>query len=359
VKPANDGHQGVDIQALMRALPVSGLEPQCLASIGGLTDVPKDQRWQEIIDLLEPPAGQRIPFIDPAKALEKLSRRQGVALDDAQARSRQAVARMKNDVTQDRWVNFFNDLEPESPECLPVFDFVAWLRIEIHLANHHSGTLSLNAQERKERAGERLLVPSDIIDFFEKAAQVSTSTPLFRGPDNWHEPWPLESLPDLPPPKAMIEFVPGAPWAALDHWDDWNGPSNPFMLWRESMRPIALELEKALGKPVYYFADLDDQFDDDYVHRFLVLHWCCTWKPESAYIRYLVKISGASNVEELKAALIDPVNFTQPFKMNSAFVGLETLGARWLCVLKRLIFHPPQGTGVKCHLCIRTADQAC
>jgi hypothetical protein len=26
----------------MRALPISGLKPQCLASIGGLIDVPKD-----------------------------------------------------------------------------------------------------------------------------------------------------------------------------------------------------------------------------------------------------------------------------------------------------------------------------
>jgi hypothetical protein len=106
VKPFNDDHHRVDIQALMRALPVSGLGPQCLASIGGLIDAPKDQRWREIIDLLEPPAGQCVPYIEPAKAIEKLLRRQGVSLDDAQARSREIVIRMRCDVADDLWVNF-------------------------------------------------------------------------------------------------------------------------------------------------------------------------------------------------------------------------------------------------------------
>ena len=319
---------GADIEALMRALPVSGLEPQCLASIGGLIDVPKDQRWREIIDLLEPPAGQRVPYIEPAKAIEKLLRHQGIAPEVAQAQARETVFRMKNEVAGDRWVNFFDDYEPESPECLPVSDFVGWVRKERDRIIQHSTTVPKSANDLNERASEHLLVPSEIVDFFEQAAEVATSTSTFRGPDNWHEPWSLENLPAFPPPKAMIEFVPGAPWADLDNWEDWNVPSNPFILWRESIRPIALELERALGEPVYYFADLEDELDDDDVHRFLVLHWCCTWKPESAYVRFLVKVSGAGNVEELKAALIDPVNFTQPFKMNSAFVGLETLNCR-------------------------------
>jgi hypothetical protein len=328
VKPAIAGHLGVDIKALMRALPISGLEPQCLASIGGLIDAPKDQRWREIIDLLEPPAGQRVPYIEPAKAIEKLLRRQGVAPDDAQARSREAAVRMRADLADDHWVNFYDDLEPESPECLPVSEFVAWVRKEGDRSIQLSATVSNRAQEPDGRASEHLLVPPEILAFFEQAAEVAISTPTFRGPDNWHEPWSLESLPAFPPPKAMIEFVPGAPWADMDNWNDWNVLSNPFNLWREAIRPVALKIEKALGEPVYYFADLDDELDDDDVHRFLVLHWCCIWKPESAYVRFLVKVSGASNVEELKAALIDPVNFTQPFKMNSAFVGLETLNCR-------------------------------
>jgi hypothetical protein len=70
VKPFNDDHHGVDVQALMRALPVSGLEPEWVASVGGLIDVADDQGWREIIHFLEPPAGQRFPYIDPVKTIE-------------------------------------------------------------------------------------------------------------------------------------------------------------------------------------------------------------------------------------------------------------------------------------------------
>ena len=326
--PTNDDHRGVDVQALMRALPISGLEPQCLASIGGLVGVPKDQRWREAIDFLLPPAGQRVPYIEPGKAIGKLLRRQGVAPDDAQARSREAMVRMRIDVADDRWVNFYDYLEPESPECLPVSDFVAWVRKEHDQSIRLSATAPTTEQELNRQASEHLLVPLEILDFFEQATDVVTSTPMFRGPDNWDNPWSLESLPALPPPNAMIEFVPGAPWADMDDWGDWKATDNPFMRWREAIRPVALELEKSLGETVYHFADLNGDIDDDDVHRFLVLHWCCTWKPESAYVRFLVKVSGASSVEELKAALIDPDNYTHPFKMNCSFVGMETLTCR-------------------------------
>jgi hypothetical protein len=315
----------VDIAALMRVLPISGLEPEWVASIGGFIEVPKTRDWQERIWLLEPPAGTRVPYIRPVDALEKLLRRQGVSPEDAQARAREAVTRMKDDVTEDRWVNFFDDFEPESPECLPVPDFVAWLRNESRRVDQLAADLKLDAQGFKELASEALLVPSDIADFFEQASEVTTCTPMFRGPDNWNEPWSLEDLPALPPPKAMIEFVPGAPWADIDDWGDWKVTDNPFLRWREAIRPVALELKKALGEPVYYFADLNSDIDDDDVHRFLVLHWCCTHKPESAYVRYLLKISGAKDVEDLKAALIDPASYTLPFKMNSSFFGLEAL----------------------------------
>ncbi|MDR0234313.1 MAG: hypothetical protein LBI31_05885 [Zoogloeaceae bacterium] len=287
----------VDIDALMRWLPVSSLEPNWVAMLDGFIDVPDDLRWKETITLLEPPAGQHVPYIDPLKALEKLLRRQGVTPEDAEAWALDAVTRMKEDVAEDRWVNFFDDLEPDSPECLSVPDFVAWLR------------------------SENMSVPSGILDFFGQAAEVAMCTPMFSGPDNRNEAWSLENLPALPPPKAMIEFVPGLPWDEFEC--DWETEDNPFLRWREAIRPIALELEKALGEPVYYFKELGDELDDDDVHRFLVLHWCCTCKPESPFVRYLLRISKAEDVEELKAALIDPTSYRHPFKMNNSFVGLE------------------------------------
>jgi hypothetical protein len=46
-------------------------------------------------------------------------------------------------------------------------------------------------------------------------------------------------------------------------------------------------------------------------------------------VKFLVSRSGAKNVEELKAALINPENYTQPFKMNDAFIGIETNACRF------------------------------
>lgn len=292
----------VDISALMRGIPVSGLEPQWVASID-LVDVPREQAWKYNIPLLEPPAGQHFPYIEPVRALEILMLRQGVAPDEAKIRSINAGCRMKADVVTGRWVNFFDDIEPESPECLSVGDFVAWLRNETW-------------------------VPSEITDFLMQVADVSAETPMFSGPDNWNEPWSLKNLPDLPPPKAMIEFVPGMPWYEFER----NPDETPFLAWREMIRPTALALEKSLGEEVYYFKELDDEMDDDDVHRFLVLHWCCTYKPESAYVRYLLRISGARDVEELKAALIDQASYSHPFKMNNSFRGMEARRCNFIYV---------------------------
>jgi hypothetical protein len=90
---------------------------------------------------------------------------------------------------------------------------------------------------------------------------------MFRGPDNRDEAWSLENLPALPPSCAMIEFMPGPLWNDFE-WGGWKTDDNPFPRWREAMRPIAQELE---------------------------------------------------------TALIDPVSYTHPFKMNGSFVGLEAL----------------------------------
>lgn len=295
----------------MRVLPISGLEPQVIGSIQGLIETPSDRPWQDCINVLEPPAGRRVPYIDPGKALDVLLRSQGAAPSNAKALVLESIARMSADVEDARWVNFYDDSEPESPQCLPLPDFVAWLRVQ------RCGT---NGQ---------MLVSAEVLDFIEQASAVIVQSSKFRGPDNWDSPWTLEELPALPPPKAMIEFVPGPPWA--DHEDgNWVDDPNayypvytPFQCWREAMRPIAQQLETALGEPVYYFADLSSDIDDDDVHRFLVLHWCCTWKPESAFVRYLLKVTGACDVETLKAALIDPASYTYPFEMNGSFIGLE------------------------------------
>ena len=68
-------------------------------------------------------------------ALEKTLRHQGVEKASARKRAIEAVALMRADLAEDRWVNFFDDLKPESPECLPLPDFLAWLRSTGNLEN--------------------------------------------------------------------------------------------------------------------------------------------------------------------------------------------------------------------------------
>lgn len=296
----------VNIPALMNALPVSSLEPDWVAWLDGLMTVPQGQEWRYSVRLLEPPAGQHVPYIEPLQTLVTLLCGQDVEPQAAQLQAREAVAKMRDDVPENCWVNFLNDFQPESPDCLPLPDFVQWLRDE-------------------------QLVPSDVADFFEQAAEVTASLSMFYGQDNRDAPWPLARLPELPPPHAMIEFMPGPPWADVDAWGDpdtWQPGGNPFFVWREAIRPVAQQLEETLGQPVYDFADLTDEMDDDYVHRFLILHWCCTYKPESAFVKYLLKASGANDVEELKAALIDPASYTQPFTIEGYGTGLELLSCR-------------------------------
>ncbi len=295
----------INIPALMNALPVSSLEPEWVAILYGFMELPKGQEWRGSIQLLEPPAGQHVPYIKPLKALVVLLSAQGIAPDEAKMQAREVVAKMRDEVPENRWVNFLDPFTPESPDCLPLPEFVKWLR-------------------------DRQLVPPDIPSFFEQAAEVSASLSMFYRQGNRDAPWPLARLPELPPPHAMIEFI-GAPWADIDAWGDpdtWQPGSNPFVIWREAIRPVAQQLEVALGQPVYDFADLTNEMDDDYVHRFLVLHWCCTYKPESAFVKYLLKASGANDVEELKAALIDPASYTQPFMIEGYGTGLELLSCR-------------------------------
>ena len=328
MKQAIDASQRVDIRALMHALPVSALEPNTLACLGGFRKIPKDDWiWKERINLLESPAGQRVPYIEPVAALEILLHHHGLTAEEAKPSALNAIGRMKHGVAPENWVNFFDYFNSGSPDCLPISVIVSWLRNAHRPVNASAESQQIDAQERNMPVTAEMRIVPDIVDFLEKAAEVVTQASRFRGPDNWHPPWLWRDLPALPSPKAMMEFVPGPPWGDWE-WDDWEAGDNPFLQWREAMRPVAQALETALGEPVYYFKRLGDDLDDDAVHRFLVLHWCCTWKPDSSFVRYLLKVSGARGIEALKMALIDPSNYTQPFKMNDAFEAIEALSCK-------------------------------
>lgn len=287
----------VDLSSLLRALPISGLEPQPLAYIRGLATKAPDEFIEPAIELLEPPAGHRVSFVDPQRAMEILFRHLGESLDAARSRADAEWARLRSQLASSDRAVFLDTFEPDTPDCIPAASLIAHLRAQPW-------------------------VDAPLLDFLERAIDATIHAPMFEGPDQREQLWPLAEHPAWPPPKAMIEFMPGAPWE--EYGDDFGPQARRFSGWREGMRGIAADLKAALGEPVYHFAAPDCDYDDDNPHRFLVLHWCCTARPRSRYVDYLVEASGARDVEELKAALIDPASYAHPFRMNDAFVGIES-----------------------------------
>lgn len=282
----------INLNALQRVLPISGLEPQWVAIIDGFSDKPKKDSWQESIKFVEPPAGQHIPYVDACSAIALLFKHQGMPAEDVKVKADEEWADLKEQLDLTQRVVFYDYLERNPGEHIPV------------------PALLLHLRQRK-------LVSDHVADFLDRSVATVVDAPIFQGPDNWDAPWSIATLPDEPPAKAMIEFVPGPPWVEDDDY------GARFDAWRDSMRVVADHLEKVLGESVYYFKVPDCDTDDDNVHRFLVLHWLCTCWPESTYVKFLVASSGAEDVEELKAALIHPDNYTQPFKMNDAFIGID------------------------------------
>ena len=304
-----------DIAALMNTLPVSGLEPQSIALIEGLIYPPRDRSWMDNVTLLEPPANRHEPYIEPVRALKTLLEALGYSKLAASNKARTWVALMRVGVADERWVNFLTD-EPDSPECLPVVDFAGWLRDHGFIDDNLDGEPGRELKRSDTQGVDKASLFTHMLAFIEQTACAVSAKPIFEG---WSEPGDLLSLKAvhaLPSPTNMVEFLPGAPWLGPEVFGADDPAYEPFLRWREGMRTVASALTQAWGKEVYCFADLNCEIDDDYVHRFLVLHWCCTYKPECAYVRYLVKVSKARDVEALKAALVDEVNYKQWFDLR-------------------------------------------
>jgi hypothetical protein len=296
----------IDIHSLTRALPVYGLEPQTLAYISSFPDPKNPQKVEgryvfDDIVFLEPPSGQHEPYVDPLDFMQRIFMFQGVSCDDALKLAVVEYSKIRPSLSVFERPIFFDDFDLNAHEHISILTLLAHMR-ENKLASDH------------------------LLDFFKKAAEVTQSIPLFADWDGRHFCHRLIDLPDSPSPKAMIEFAP-VPWT---HDED---DESIFWTWREAMKPIAASLEEALGESVYNFQDLGDELDDDCVHRFLKLYWCCSYKPDSSYVRYLVEASGATSVDELKAALIEPANYVQPFEMYYAFFRAEALACRLMTYL--------------------------
>ncbi len=287
----------------MRALPVSSLQPQTIALIETANDN-KGRFEHHFIELLEPPAFDNVPYIRPSDALQALDAHHQLSEEKQPCRSKTLKIELERAFPESKWVQFFNPSNPDAAGAITAASFIEWLKT-------------------------RALVDPEILTLLSLANEEATEAKMFSGPDYYDEPWSLKTQPKLSPPKAMIQYLPGPPWSDHEFNTDHSRAEKAFLAWREQMRPVANKLEQQLGQSVYYFADYDDELDDDDAHRFLVLHWCCSWHPEAAFTQNLTKASKASNIEELKLALIDTASFNHPFEMNKSLIGIEAETCRY------------------------------
>ncbi len=308
----------MNLAALIRALPRSALSPATLAQIDGFTDDTDDTaRRNRHIRLREPPGAHGMPFVDPARALAILLRSEGAASPRPPAA--QIAARLLADAGPARRACYFEHGDPDPPEHIPVTDFVDGLRA---------------AQPGWCAAA---------LDFLEQAAQVAASAPLFRPEQRGRvAPMTQVSLQQLPAhPRSWEHFTFfRAPWCKQDGAQPDRDAA--FVAWRQAMRPIVHALEQTLGRELYHFDDHDVMPDDpeddgqiDFAHRFFVLHWCCTHRPDAGFVRYLLQASGARHADELKAALVAPASFIHPFELDFE----QRLWAKRACALRYLPPH--------------------
>lgn len=293
----------MDINALLKALPLGSIESQWLALVGLLVEKWAEDPLKPKIELLEPPAGGlRVPYVDPVHAVALMARQTGYIEAEAEALGKALFAELRPTLPLLERPVLYTGVNPDIrniPECVPVPKLVAFLR-------------------------EKGSLPLELPDFLEKACEVTCLTRQYRWDQFGKRRLRLAELPDLPPPKTMIEsFV----WLQIIIGETLSPeseafPAEPIHRWREAIRPIAERLASALGEPVYYFADPKCECDDDDCHRFLALHCWCSLLPDSNFVRYLLEVTGAPEVESLKNALVDPASYTYPFK-NDAFVDIE------------------------------------
>lgn len=278
----------LDLSELQQYLPISHLEPETIGFITGLTNTSAGRWKPSDVTLIEPPAGRTDPYVDPLLAMAALFRAQGEAPGDAAVRAEVEYAALRPGLPLIERVRCYDSCEPDTPECVP------FPRLLEHLQ-------------------ARRLISEPLSAFLARALDALASVALFRNPERPDAPWTLSTLPDQPPPQAMIAFIPGPPWRC--DLDKLEGTAT-FAEWHQHLRPIVERLEKALGESVYRFRDLDCAFDDDYGHRFLELYCCCRSCPEAPFVQFLLEATSAEDLDTLKAALIDPENYRHPFEMN-------------------------------------------
>src|SRR5690349_15626185 len=106
----------ISISALTKVLPVSGLRPKPLAHIGVLVPKQLGEEYERSIELLEPPAGRCVPYVDPVAAMTVLFLHEGLTNDSAIAKAQSEYAKLRPRLELIERVRFYDFLDSESPE---------------------------------------------------------------------------------------------------------------------------------------------------------------------------------------------------------------------------------------------------
>ena len=218
----------VNIHALIKALPRYGLEPREIALIKDIPEPGGYDLW-----FYEPPSAWREPFIDVVSVMTQALRCEGIEYAEASKRARREYAALRESLDVFSRPVLYDAGRDADDECVPASIGIPFLL-------------------------EKGIIDKEVSQFLINAVEVISNAALFDDPDDWRIRHKLTELPDVPSPKQLVEFVPWGPWT-----DGPDRDTGAWLAWREKIRPIAESLKEKLGEEVYYFADLDDDLDDE------------------------------------------------------------------------------------------------
>ncbi len=269
----------VDVRKLDAVLPATQIESDRMAEVRGI--VPG-----ETLEFFEPPAGWPEPAVDPLHAFILAERAAGATPDAAANVAGAAVA-----------------------ELLPRLPAVGrpWL-LDGYAERGARQTVAVSALAGALRARGH----AALADYLADAADAAADTPAFRGFGCLgRRPVSLRALAARRAELGMQEFSIGIPMCAalsLLRYDD-EAAERLGRVWYEATRPRIEALSAEVGAELYYYRDPEDDCDDDYAHRYLVLDHLCHIAPQSPYVAYLVEASGAASLADLREALLDPTSY--------------------------------------------------
>lgn len=297
----------LDIYNLLRALPVSEIYTNSIASISGLIHESMAIEMRDgCLRLLEPPAGQQAPYVDLDLMLKILYPHARLDSIGQFEKIKAMSQKIKDSLPSEQKVHFLTSSRfyqsdiPKDP-----YRMVAPLGVPAYVVVEHL-----------QKEG---LVPSQILDFIANSLTSLSEMRCLHWSEHSDKRFGLDQLAVMPAPWAMMEeFI------RVQRHVCWHIQADrpyrclmemlsPYVQWREAIMPQVKRLEDELGQELYYFAplDLDDADDDDndVCHRFLALHYFCSLMPEHPFTLFLIERSGANDVQELKAELLLAENY--------------------------------------------------